>query len=71
MRLVVGAFFVEQFCFRFPVEPAIVEWPVGEADEAGPVRPATCDQFLAHLTGVEPRRGFHRARIAARDFFMA
>ena len=71
MRLVVGALLVEQFRVRFPVEPAIVERPVGEADEAGIGRSATCAQCVAHFAGVEPRRGLHHTRIAPRDFFMA
>ena len=33
MRLVIGAFLVQQFRLRFPIEPAIIERSVGKANE--------------------------------------
>ena len=71
MRPVVGAFLVEQLCFRFPIEPSVIEWPVGVANETSPVRPAAPEQRVAHLVGVEPCCALHHAWIEPRDFFMA
>ena len=70
MRPVIGALLVEQQTIRFPIEPAIIERPVGEADESGINRPAAFEQRIPYRTGVEPRRGLHRARIAPCDFFV-
>ena len=71
MRHIAGALLVEQFRVCFPIEPAVIEGTVGEADEPAFNRPATRQQCVAHLAGVKPRRGFHHTRITLRNFFMA
>ena len=70
MGPVVCALLVKQFRFRLPIEPAIVERPVGETDETAFGRPAARDQRIADCSGIKSRRGLHHARIAARNLFM-
>ena len=71
MGPVACALLVEQFRFRLPIEPAIVERPVGETDKTVFGRAAAREQRIADCSGIKPRRGLHHARIAARDLFMA
>ena len=70
MGSVIGARPVKQPTVRFPIEPAVVERAVGEADEPAFVRPAAREQGVARLAGVEPRCRFHRGRIAAGDLLV-
>ena len=71
MLPVVGARPIEQDAVPLPIEPAVVERPVGDADEPGLVRPPAIQQRVAHRAGVEPRGCLHHARIAPRDFVVA
>ena len=73
MRPVVGYGTTKQAVPRFPVKPAIVEWPVGVADKTGIDGCPACKERVAHGTGItydEPGRTLHRTRIASCDFFM-
>ena len=70
MGPVVGTWTIEQATIPLPIEPAIVERPVGETDETAFGRPAARDQRIADCSGIKPRRGLHHARIAACNLFM-
>ena len=71
MGPIVGARPVEESAIGLPIEPPIVERPVGEAHEARLARAATRQQRLAHRAGVEVRRRPHRRRVTPGDFLVA
>ena len=73
MWAVVGARAGQQSGIRLPVEPSVVERPVGAPDEPGFARPAAQQPRIAYRTGFERYRCRvpHRGRIASCDIFMA
>ena len=71
MGPVVGPLLDQAGRVAFPIEPAVVEWSVGEADESGFIWSAASQQRVTHCGGIEPRRGLHDPRITPCDVLMA
>ena len=70
MGLVVTARSIEQSAFCFPIEPAMIERPVGVTDEACFFRRAAFQQCIAHGVGVRLSETLHCGRIAPADLVM-
>ena len=71
MGFVIGTRAIKQTAIRLPVEPAIIERPIGVTEEAVTIWTTTGEQRVAHSACVEPRRSLHYTRITPCNVFMA
>ena len=70
MRLVVGTLLVKQLSLGFPVEPAVVEWPVAVTDETSIHGASALKKCVTNRAGVEPCFRIHHRWISASYLLM-